>query len=124
MTSPVTIDEIPIPDSLESHGADDFRAAIAVRNAAGSYVFGQAAATNTPEEMLPALQEQRYDRKLPLVARKDGQIVGIALLVGRSSPTPVSPGSKRPCIRTGATRGSAPPCSTMSRPSPGRAGDR
>ena len=86
MTSPVNIDEIPIPESLTSLGADDFRAAIAVRNAAGSYVFGQAAATNTPEEMLPALQEQTYDRKLPLVARKDGQIVGIALLVWSVEP--------------------------------------
>lgn len=86
MPSPITIDEIAIPDTLDGPAADDFRAAIEVRNAVGIAVFGEAAGTNTPEEFLPSLQEQRYDRKLPIVARWNGEIVAVALLVWSVEP--------------------------------------
>lgn len=86
MPSPITIEEIAIPEALDGPGADDFRAAIAVRNHTNCLVFGEAAGSNTPEEFLPSLQEQTYDRKLPLVARWDGEIVGMALIVWSVAP--------------------------------------
>lgn len=87
MPSPITIDEITIPDTLDGPAADDFRAAIEVRNAVGIAVFGEAAGTNTPEEFLPSLQDQQYDRKLPIVARWDGEIVATALIVWSVEPS-------------------------------------
>jgi len=86
MPSPITIDEIAIPETLDGPDADDFRAAVEVRNSVGRQVFGEAAGTNTPEEILPSLQEQRYDRKLPLVARWNGEIVAMAVLAWSVEP--------------------------------------
>jgi len=86
MASPITVEEIAIPDTLDGPGADDFRAAIEIRNRASQLVFGEAAGTNTPEELLPSLQEQTYDRKLPIVARWHGEIVGMALIVWSVEP--------------------------------------
>lgn len=86
MNPTIAIDEIVIPESLDGPAADDFRAAIDVRNIAVSHVFGEAAGTSTPEEFLPSLQDQQYDRKLPIVARWNGEIVATALLIWSVEP--------------------------------------
>lgn len=86
MPSPITIDEIVIPETLDGPGADDFRAAVEVRNITGRQVFGEAAGTNTPEELLPGLQDQQYDRKVAIVARWGGEIVAVAFVVWSVEP--------------------------------------
>ncbi len=86
MSARIAIEAIPIPETLGSPGADDFRAAVDIRNRATWHVYGEMAGTATPEELLPGLQEQRYDHKVPVVARWDGEIVGTALMVWSVEP--------------------------------------
>lgn len=86
MGKSVTIHELTLPETLDSPGADDFRAAIDVHNAVAMEVMGKAAATSTPEEFLPSLQEQTYDHKRVFVAKQNGDVTATAFLMWSVEP--------------------------------------
>jgi GNAT superfamily N-acetyltransferase len=86
MIAPITIDEIPIPESLDGPGADDFRAATAIRTAIAVAALGPAAGTDTPDEILPYLQDQQHEHKRLFVARHAGEVVAFAIMVWAVDP--------------------------------------
>jgi GNAT superfamily N-acetyltransferase len=86
MTTDITIDEIPLPESLDGPGADDFRTAVAIRNAIAVAALGPAAGTDTPEEVLPSLHDQQHDHKRLFVARDAGDVVAFAIMVWAVDP--------------------------------------
>ena len=86
MRSTVTIEEISIPESLDGTGADDFRIAVAIRNAIAVAALGPAAGTDTPEEVLPFIQDQQHDHKRLFVARDAGDIVAFAVMAWAVDP--------------------------------------
>ena len=75
-TSTFTIDELPIPKSLDGPGGDAFREMVAVRNQVEAETLGNWALAVTPEELLPAFQKQQYEPRRIFLARVDGKIVG------------------------------------------------
>ena len=81
-----SVEELAIPNTLDCPEADDFRAAIAVRNAAASHVLGPAAGTFGPEEVLPGVLDQQHDRKRIFAVRQDGEIVGTSIVVWSVDP--------------------------------------
>jgi GNAT superfamily N-acetyltransferase len=108
MTTRIMIDELAIPESLDTPDADDYRAGVDVHNAVIVHVLGEAAGTTTPEEMLPYLQDQQHERKRLFVARVDGEIVASAMVVWSTEPdtrvtwidVEVLPGSRRQGVGT------------------------
>jgi len=82
----ITIEELIIPESLDTPEADAFREAVAVRNAVAGEVLGPAAGSNTPEEMHPYLLDQQHERKVPYIVRKDGEIVATGMVVWSVEP--------------------------------------
>ena len=84
---PITIDELPIPASLDAPGADEFRAANELGNTVLIDALGPAADPGTPAEMLAFGQDQQYDRKQWHVARQNGTMVGISFAVWSIDPT-------------------------------------
>lgn len=78
MTTSITIDELPIPASLDALEARDFLLANDLRNAVLLDARGPAADPNTPEEMLAYLHEQQFERKQWHVARQHGTMVAYA----------------------------------------------
>jgi GNAT superfamily N-acetyltransferase len=82
----IAIDVLAIPESLDGPGADDFRTFASIRNTVASEYMGEAAATATPDELLPSLQEQTWDHKKLYAARRDGEIVAIAVVVWSVEP--------------------------------------
>ena len=79
MPAPITIDELPLPASLDGPGGKDFRAAHELYNIVRAEGLGQAADLDTPEEMLAHMREQQYERKHWHVARQNGQMVAFAI---------------------------------------------
>jgi GNAT superfamily N-acetyltransferase len=77
MAANVTIDEIPIPDRVESAAFADFASSIAIRNAIEEHALGPAALTHDPAEMLTVFQEQEHHPKRVFLARRDGEPVGV-----------------------------------------------
>ena len=82
----IAIDVLAIPESLDGPCADDFRTFASIRNTVASEYMGEAAATATPDELLPSLQEQTWDHKKLYAARRDGEIVAIAVVVWSVEP--------------------------------------
>lgn len=78
MPTPITIDELPIPTSLDDPEAHDFRAANELRNTMLVEVLGPSADPATPAQMLDHMQDQQYERKDWHVARHNGQLVASA----------------------------------------------
>ena len=75
-----TIDELPIPASLDAPGGDAFREMVAVRNEVEGTALGSMALAVTPEELLPVFQRQQFDPKRLFLARIDGRIVARGVL--------------------------------------------
>jgi GNAT superfamily N-acetyltransferase len=78
--TPFTIDELPIPESLDTPGGDAFREMVAVRNEVEGTALGSMALAVTPEELLPVFQKQQFDPKRLFLARIDGRIVARGVL--------------------------------------------
>lgn len=87
MTIPITIDELPIPASLDAPEANEFRAAHELGNTLLVEALGPAADPNTPAEMLAYAQDQQYHRKQWHVARQNGTMVAIAFATWSIDPT-------------------------------------
>jgi len=87
MTMPITIDELPIPASLDVPEANEFRAANELGNTLLVEALGPAADLHTPAEMLVYMQDQRYERKQWHVARQHGTMVAIAFATWSIDPT-------------------------------------
>jgi len=79
-TAAFTIDELPIPTTLDAPGGDAFREMVEVRNAIEADTLGSWALAVTPEELLPGFQNQRYEPRRLFLARVDGTIVGRGIL--------------------------------------------
>jgi GNAT superfamily N-acetyltransferase len=82
MTS-FTIEELPIPQTVDE---PDFLRMIALRNEHLARILGPATAQFTPAEFLPSLQDTTHDHKQLLVARRDGEVVGGAIVVWSTEP--------------------------------------
>ncbi|WP_150306796.1 GNAT family N-acetyltransferase [Planctomonas psychrotolerans] len=74
------IDELAIPDSMDTPGSGDFAEMVHVRNAIEAAAYGTDAFAYSPAELLPAYQLQEYEPKRVFVARVDGRIVGRAVV--------------------------------------------
>ncbi len=75
MTRSITIDELPIPASLDALEANDFCTANELRNTMRIEAPGPTADPGTPADM----QEQQYERKQWYVARQNRKIVAFAI---------------------------------------------
>jgi GNAT superfamily N-acetyltransferase/3-hydroxymyristoyl/3-hydroxydecanoyl-(acyl carrier protein) dehydratase len=72
-----TIDEVPLPDSVESPGAADFVHGLEVSNAVEAIDFGTTDLAYEPEEELPFWKNPHQPTRM-IVAKVDGLIVGEA----------------------------------------------
>lgn len=79
MTGDFTIEELPIPDTLDSPAGADFIDAIIARNAAEVRGFGTPDVAYPPEEILPKWQDA-HEPKRWWGARRGGRIVARVLL--------------------------------------------
>lgn len=102
MTDAFTIEELTLPDSPDH---PDFVAMMAVRNTGLAEIMGAAASLPTPEEMLPALQDQQFDRKRLFLARQDGMVVASGLLVWSISDDATVAGIDLSVLRSHRHRG-------------------
>jgi len=75
-----TIEEIPIPASLDGPEGADFIEMVEVRNAVEAETLGSWALAVTPEELLPVYRRQEYEPRRLFVARVGGRIVGRSVL--------------------------------------------
>ncbi len=75
-----TIEEIPIPASLDGPEGADFIEMVEVRNAVEAATLGSWALAVTPEELLPVYRRQEYEPRRLFVARVGGRIVGRSVL--------------------------------------------
>ncbi len=75
-----TIEEIPIPASLDGPEGADFIEMVEVRNAVEAATLGSWALAVTAEELLPIYRRQEYEPRRMFVARADGRIVGRSVL--------------------------------------------
>ncbi|HEV2067519.1 MAG TPA: GNAT family N-acetyltransferase [Thermomicrobiales bacterium] len=87
MTMPFTIDELPIPASLDASEANEFRAANELGNLLLVEALGPAAVPDTPAAMLAIAQDQQYERKHWHVARQNGTMVASAFAGWSIDPT-------------------------------------
>ncbi len=78
MTS-VTIEEVAVPATLDSPGAEDFIATVDVRNAVETDGFGTAEFEYGAAELLPSWLNSHEPKKL-YAARVDGRIVARAII--------------------------------------------
>lgn len=72
-----TIEQLPIPDTLDGEGAVDFVAAVEARNAAEIAAYGTVEAAYPPEELLPGWHDE-HEPKVMWGARVDGRIMARA----------------------------------------------
>ncbi len=86
MRTDLTIEELPIPASLDDPSSADFQVVVDIRNSVSALALGQAADTETPQELLPHLQDQQYEHKHLYVVRRDGVVVGYSFLVWSVDP--------------------------------------
>jgi len=80
MAFQVTIDELPIPESLDGPGGTDFRRVAAIRNAIVEHSLGLPVMAIDALESLVHMRDQNWYRKHRCVARRDGEIVGHAMM--------------------------------------------
>lgn len=74
-TPAFTIEELPIPASLDAAGAASFIEMVDVRNWIEADALESWALAVTAEELLPQYQNQEYEPKRLFVARAEGRIV-------------------------------------------------
>lgn len=72
-----TIDELPIPTSLDDQGGADFARAIEIANAVEAISYGTTDLAYQPDEELPHYNDRFHPHRI-LAARVDGEIVGRA----------------------------------------------
>lgn len=72
-----TIDELPIPESMDAPGGDDFARAVEVGNVVEAVTYGTPDLAYEPAEELPYYRDPFHPQRM-LVARLDGEIVGTA----------------------------------------------
>ena len=74
----LTIDELPIPASLDEPGGADFAEMVALRNAVEVEILGNDDLSPTAKELLPFFRDPFAPKRL-FLARIDGRIVGRAV---------------------------------------------
>ena len=74
-TSNFTIEQLPIPASLNAPEFADFAEMVEIRNEIEAHALGSRALDVTADELLPTYLEQDYERRQLFVARVDGKIV-------------------------------------------------
>lgn len=70
-----SVDRIPVPETLDDPGGDDFIEMVRVRNAIEAEVSGSDDIAPTPQDLLAHWQDP-YSPQILFVARVDGTIVG------------------------------------------------
>ena len=80
MSRAFQVEVFTLPETLESPGAGDFRVICDIRNTTIREVIGPAADAVLPGEILPQLLDQEHNRNRILLARAEGQIVGLGLI--------------------------------------------
>lgn len=80
MAASITIEELSIPDSLDSPGAADLARVVAIQNAIVEHSLGSSVMAVDVREMLAAWQDQDWYHKHRYVAQLDGEIVGQAIM--------------------------------------------
>jgi len=136
-----TIAEIPLPETADDA---EFERIVGLRNEHMVRILGPTAGQFTAAELLPSLQDMTHQRKRLLVARRDGEVVGSALVVWSTEPDTritgfelfVDPGSRnlgigsalleeitatstaegRPVLMTGATHEAIPESEMLAAP--------
>jgi len=73
----VTIDELPIPETLGAPGGEDFARAIDVGNVVEAITYGTTDLAYEPDEELPYYRDPFHPQRM-LVARLNGTVVGAA----------------------------------------------
>jgi GNAT superfamily N-acetyltransferase len=86
MPTPIIIDELPLPVSMDGPEGNEFRAAHELYNMVRVEGLGPAADLDTPAEMLAHMQDQQYERKHWHVARHNGQMVAFAITTWSIDP--------------------------------------
>ena len=74
-----TIDRMPIPETLDGPGGDDFAELVAVRNEIEADTSGDPGISPTARDLLPHWQDP-YSPQVLFVARVEGRIVGRSVL--------------------------------------------
>ncbi len=74
------IDELQIPESLDSPGGRDFSAAVHVHNVVEAAIYGTDLLAVHADELLPQYRFQRYDRRRIFLARMGALVVGRAVI--------------------------------------------
>jgi GNAT superfamily N-acetyltransferase len=77
--SAFTIDELPIPETLDGEQGDAFREMVEVRNTIEADTIGSRDLNYAADELLPFWQNQQYQPMRVLVARVDGRVVARAV---------------------------------------------
>lgn len=77
--SAFTIDELPIPESLDGEHGDTFREMVDVRNTIEADTIGNRDLNYAADELLPFWRNQRYEPMRVLVARVDRRVVARAV---------------------------------------------
>lgn len=81
-----SVDELALPDDVETPEADDFRALVDVRNAVEVGVLGSGALAMSPAELLPIFRTTSHRTRRHFVARADGRIVGRGIIGWLKNP--------------------------------------
>jgi len=91
MTAAMTIDELPIPASVDDPAFADYARFVDVGNANREFTFGTSKLNMVARNLIPFLQDQVYYQQRPFAARLDGEIVGNAVLAHMGQePSPVA----------------------------------
>ncbi|WBU39191.1 GNAT family N-acetyltransferase [Homoserinibacter sp. YIM 151385] len=77
---PFELVELPIPETLDGPGGEDFAATVEVRNAVEEEVYGTPEFAYSAAELLPGWRNQEHEPKRLLTARVDGRLVARAVL--------------------------------------------
>ena len=86
MSLHLQIDEFPIPATLDGPDGDTFRDIIDLRDRIAGDALGPAAGNTLPEESHPYMLDQTHERNRVLIARSDGQFVGVAMMYWAVDP--------------------------------------
>ena len=76
----VELRRLVIPQTLDAADAADFVEMVRVRNAVYREINGNDDDANTPDEILPNYQDQKYEQNLLWLLLRDGMVVGRAIL--------------------------------------------
>ena len=86
MLSPIVVEELRIPDTLDDPDAEPFRAIVDIYNLVNAHVMGPAAGIATAAEMLVSFQDQEYTRIRVFAISRDAAVVAMAYFAWSVEP--------------------------------------